>query len=73
MSDLTSARSVRITRAVWLVFRSRLWDIDRIISRALVYTVLSVTIAAIYIGSVVGMQLKDVTGWGAVRCDPPYT
>lgn len=56
MSDLTSARSVRITRAVWLVFRSRLWDIDRIISRALVYTVLSVTIAAIYIGSVVGLQ-----------------
>jgi hypothetical protein len=38
------------------VLRSRLWDIDRVINRALVYTSLSVTLAAIYIGSVIGLQ-----------------
>jgi hypothetical protein len=38
------------------VLRSRLWDIDRIISRALVYATLSLTIVAIYIGSVIGLQ-----------------
>jgi hypothetical protein len=38
------------------VLRSRLWDIDRIISRALVYTTLSVTLVGIYIGSVIGLQ-----------------
>jgi len=38
------------------VLRSRLWDIDRIISRALLYITLSVTLGAIYIGSVVGLQ-----------------
>jgi hypothetical protein len=46
------------------VFRSRLWDIDRIISRALVYTALSVTLVATYIGSVVGLQslFRAITG-----------
>jgi hypothetical protein len=38
------------------VLRSRLWDIDRIISRALVYSTLSATLAAIYIGNVIGLQ-----------------
>jgi hypothetical protein len=38
------------------VLRSRLWDIDRIVSRALVYTALSVTLVGIYLGSVVGLQ-----------------
>jgi hypothetical protein len=46
------------------VLRSRLWDIDRIISRALVYTILSITLGAIYIGSIVGLQalFRAITG-----------
>jgi hypothetical protein len=38
------------------VLRSRLWDIDRVVSRAMVYTSLSVTLVAIYIGGVIGLQ-----------------
>jgi hypothetical protein len=38
------------------VLRSRIWDIDRVISRALAYTALSLTLAGIYIGSVIGLQ-----------------
>jgi hypothetical protein len=38
------------------VLRNRLWDIDRIISRALAYTSLSVVLAGIYIGGVIGFQ-----------------
>jgi hypothetical protein len=46
------------------VLRSRLWDIDRIISRALAYTILSVTLAGIYIGSVIGLQaiIRAISG-----------
>ncbi|MGI8825807.1 MAG: hypothetical protein ACR2JC_09200 [Chloroflexota bacterium] len=46
------------------VLRNRLWDIDRIINRALVYTTLSVALAAIYTGSVIGLQalFRAVTG-----------
>jgi hypothetical protein len=38
------------------VLRNRLWDIDRIVSRALVYTMLSVTLVALYLSSVIGLQ-----------------
>jgi hypothetical protein len=38
------------------VLRSRLWDIDRIISRALAYTTLSLVLAGLYIGGVIGFQ-----------------
>jgi hypothetical protein len=38
------------------VLRSRLWDIDRVISRALAYTTLSLILAGIYIGGVIGFQ-----------------
>ncbi len=38
------------------VLRSRLWNIHRLINRALVYAVLTATLAAIYIASVLGFQ-----------------
>lgn len=38
------------------MLRSRLYDIDRIISRALLYTTLTVALVAIYIGGVIGLQ-----------------
>jgi len=46
------------------VLRSRLWDIDRIINRALVYLSLTVCLGGLYIGSVIGLQaiLRAVTG-----------
>jgi len=38
------------------ILRPRLYDIDRIINRALVYGPLTATLALVYIGGVVGMQ-----------------
>jgi len=38
------------------VLRNRLWDIDRVISRALAYTTLSLLLAGLYIGGVIGFQ-----------------
>lgn len=38
------------------VLRNRLWDIDRVINRALVYAVLTLTLGAIYVGGVIGLQ-----------------
>jgi hypothetical protein len=47
--------AIPITIAI-AVLRNHLWDIDRLINRALVYAVLSVALAAIYIGSVLALQ-----------------
>jgi hypothetical protein len=46
------------------ILRYRLYDIDIIINRALVYAPLSATLALIYVGSVVGIQavLRALTG-----------
>jgi hypothetical protein len=46
------------------VLRYRLYDVDLLINRALVYAPLSATLALIYVGSVVGMQaaFRTMTG-----------
>jgi hypothetical protein len=46
------------------MLRSRLWDVDRVINRTLVYGSLTVSLAVIYIGGVVGLQglAQAVTG-----------
>lgn len=38
------------------MLRSRLWDVDRVINRALVYGSLTVSLAALYVGAVIGLQ-----------------
>jgi hypothetical protein len=38
------------------VLRNRLWDIDRVINRALVYSSLSLVLAGIYVGGILGLQ-----------------
>ena len=46
------------------ILKYRLYDIDRLINRALVYAVLTATLVAVYVGSVVGLQavLRVLTG-----------
>ncbi len=44
------------------ILRRRLWDVDRIINRALVYGSLTVTLTAIYLGAVVFLQRVVLSG-----------
>ncbi len=49
------------------ILRHRLYDIDRIINRALVYGPLTATLALLYVGGVVGLQavVRAITGHGS--------
>jgi len=38
------------------ILRSRLWEIDRLISRALVYSILTITLGLIYAGLIISLQ-----------------
>ena len=44
------------------ILRSRLWEIDTIINRALVYGILTVILTAVYVGLILGLQalLRDI-------------
>jgi hypothetical protein len=46
------------------ILRYRLWDVDVLINRALVYSTLTATLGALYLGSVVGLiaLLRTVSG-----------
>jgi hypothetical protein len=49
------------------MLRYRLWDVDVLINRALVYGSLTLTILAVYVGGVIGLQAlaRAVTGQGS--------
>ncbi len=65
VQDLVTLLSAGLPAAVGVaILRHRLYDIDLIINRALVYGSLTVSLAAAYVGGVVGLQsvLRATTG-----------
>jgi hypothetical protein len=62
---LLSLAGVPVTLA-FSILRYRLWDIDRLIHRGLLYGILSVALAGLYLGSVIVLQstLRAITGQG---------
>ncbi len=56
LSGLAAVASVIPISIGIAVFRGHLWNIDRLISLALLYACLTLTLGAIYVGSVLGLQ-----------------
>ncbi len=59
---LVTAGSLFPITLAYSILKRRLWDIDSIINRALVYGSLTVTIAVIYVGTVVLLQRVMLSG-----------
>ena len=74
VSSLVLVPSIPIATGI-AIFRYRLYDIDRIVNRALVYGFLTATLAAVYLGGVVVLQhlFRVLTGQESQLAVVAYT
>ena len=72
LSDIALGSVIFIPISVAIAIqRSRLWDIDIIINRTLVYSLLSVTLVLLYVGMVLGLQFLFDRIAGAAAANSP--